>query len=128
MNPLPTVRDAAGSALHWGFGLANWSCTRSTEHIPKPAIVGFLKVDISRDEQRVLHALAQGGSIVPVKNPNGRIVGVECFNRDGWLLNQCTLLLFKKLKRKQAVASMDGRPYRITRRGLELVRSEVDNR
>ena len=85
-------------------------------------------MDISRDEQRVLHALAQGGVVVPKKAANGRVVGVECFNRDGWLLNQCNLLLFKKLKRKRAIASVDGQPYRITRRGLELVRSEVDNR
>ena len=85
-------------------------------------------MDISRDEQRVLHALAQGGVIMPAKNAKGRIIGVECFNRDGWLLNQCSLLLFRKLKRKRAIASTNSQPYRITRRGLELVRSEIDNR
>jgi uncharacterized protein YjhX (UPF0386 family) len=85
-------------------------------------------MDISRDEQRVLHALAQGGIIAPRKNANGRIIDVECFNRDGWQLTQCSLLLFKKLKRKRAIASADGQPYHITRRGLELVRSEFDNR
>lgn len=36
--------------------------------------------------------------------------------------------LFRKLKRKKAVWSSGGGPYRITRRGLELVRSELDNR
>lgn len=85
-------------------------------------------MDISRDEQRVLHALAQGGCIAPVKSSNGRIIDVQCFNREGWLLNQCNLLLFKKLLRKKAIASQEGRPYQITRRGLELVRSEFDNR
>ncbi len=85
-------------------------------------------MDISREEQRVLHALAQGGTIHAQKAGNGRITGVECLNRDGWLMQQCTLALFKKLKRKKAIASLDGRPYRITRRGLDLVRSEVDNR
>ena len=85
-------------------------------------------MDISREEQRVLHALAWGGCIRAVKQRNGRIIGVECFNRDGWLLTQCTLHIFRKLRRRKAVASADGRPYRITRRGLELVRSEVDNR
>ncbi len=85
-------------------------------------------MDISRDEQRVLHALAQGGCIAPVKSANGRIVDVQCFNRDGWLLNQCNLVLFRKLLRKKAIASHDSQPYRITRRGLELVRSEFDNR
>ncbi len=85
-------------------------------------------MDISRDEQRVLHALAQGGMIQPLKRPNGRIVDVRCFTRDGWLMTQCSLLIFKKLQRKKAIMSEDGRPYRITRRGLELVRSELDNR
>lgn len=39
-----------------------------------------------------------------------------------------TLLLFKKLRSKKAIASQQSQPYRITRRGLELVRSEFDNR
>lgn len=85
-------------------------------------------MDISRDEQRVLHALAQGGAIAPIKSPNGRIIAVELYNREGWRVPAFTLLLFKKLKRKKAIASQGGQPYRITRRGLELVRSEVDNR
>jgi uncharacterized protein YjhX (UPF0386 family) len=85
-------------------------------------------MDISRDEQRVLHALAQGGSIHLLKDARGKIAGVECFNRDGWLMSQCNLTLFNKLRRKKAIKSESGRPYRITRRGLELVRSEFDNR
>jgi len=85
-------------------------------------------LNISRDEQRVLHALAQGGSMLPRKDPRGHIIGIECYNRDGWLMPQATLPIFRKLKRKSAIASRDGGPYRITRRGLELVRSELDNR
>ncbi|MGN6487496.1 MAG: YjhX family toxin [Devosia sp.] len=85
-------------------------------------------MDISREEQRVLHALAQGGAIHATKSTNGKVVAVECLNRDGWLMNQCNLKLFRKLKSKGAIASAEGRPYRITRRGLELVRSELDNR
>ena len=85
-------------------------------------------MDISREEQRVLHALAQGGTIYALKNDKGRITGVECFNREGWKMEQCNLRLFSKLRRKKAIMSQDGRPYRITRRGLELVRAEVDNR
>ena len=85
-------------------------------------------MDISRDEQRVLHALAQGGIIKPLKNHKGRIAGLELYNRDGWLMPVLTLPLFKKLQRKKAVKSQNGEPYRITRRGLELVRSEFDNR
>lgn len=85
-------------------------------------------MDISRDEQRVLHALAQGGYIQPLKSSNGRIDALELYNRDGWRMPMLTLLLFKKLQRKKAIKSQNGQPYRITKRGLELVRSEVDNR
>lgn len=76
----------------------------------------------------MLHVLAQGGTITPLKNANGRIAGLELYSRDGWRLPVIDLTLFKKLQRKKAVASHGGQPYRITRRGLELVRSEFDNR
>ncbi|WP_224702449.1 YjhX family toxin [Devosia aquimaris] len=85
-------------------------------------------MDISRDEQRVLHALAQGGCIALIRNDDGKVTGLEFFNRDGWLSSGCSLLLFRKLKAKKAIKSSGGKPYRITRRGLELVRSEYDNR
>lgn len=85
-------------------------------------------MDISRDEQRVLHALAQGGRIALLKDSAGKVTGLEFFNRDGWLMSNCSLMLFKKLKAKKAIKSSGGQPYRITKRGLELVRSEYDNR
>ncbi len=85
-------------------------------------------MDISRDEQRVLHALAQGGNIAVIKDERGKIVAFEFFNRDGWLMSGLTAIIFSKLKAKRAIKSQGGRPYRITRRGLELVRSQVDNR
>lgn len=85
-------------------------------------------MDISRDEQRVLHTLAQGGSIHALKDYKGRVVAVECYNRDGWLMSRCDLFLFRKLRNRKAIASAGGQPYRITRRGLFLVRSEVNNR
>jgi hypothetical protein len=85
-------------------------------------------LDISREEQRVLHMLAQGGVIVPLKNGKGRIEGIELYNRDGWRIPSLDMLLFKKLKRRHSIASEKGGPYRITRRGLQLVRSEFDNR
>lgn len=84
-------------------------------------------MDISREEQRVLHALAQGGALHARKTESGKINDVELYRRDGWLM-PCTVRLFKKLKQKNAIASSEGRPYRITRRGLELVRSELSNR
>ena len=85
-------------------------------------------MDISREEQRVLHVLAQGGVLEPLKNNRGRIERVVFINRDGFMLPALDMLLFKKLKRCHTIASHAGGPYRITRRGLELVRSEVDNR
>ncbi len=86
------------------------------------------ELDISRQEQRVLHVLAQGGVIAPFKDPRGRIETVACITRDGFVLTDIGLALFKKLKRRHAIASRASGPYRITRRGLELVRSEADNR
>jgi uncharacterized protein YjhX (UPF0386 family) len=85
-------------------------------------------MDISRTEQRILHLLAQGGRIEIEKNQKKRIASVKCLTRDGWHYPGVDLDLFRKLKRKKAVSSTDGGPYRITRRGLELVRSELDNR
>jgi uncharacterized protein YjhX (UPF0386 family) len=85
-------------------------------------------LDISKAEQRVLHALAQGGSIHALKDHRGAIAGVECYNRHGWLMPEVGLRLFTRLRNRQAIASSEGRPYRITRRGLELVRGQLDNR
>ncbi|HVY50629.1 MAG TPA: YjhX family toxin [Devosia sp.] len=85
-------------------------------------------MDISREEQRVLHVLAQGGVIEALKDGHGRIEAVACINRDGFLLPNIGMPLFKKLKRRHTIASQNGGPYRITRRGLALVRSEADNR
>ncbi len=84
-------------------------------------------MDISRLEQRVLHLLAQGGRI-EIEKAAGRIVGVVCLTRDGWRYPGVDATLFRKLKRKKAVSSSNGGPYRITRRGLELVRAQLDNR
>ncbi len=85
-------------------------------------------MDISRDEQRVLHALAQGGRIAVIKDERGKTAGFEFFSRDGWLMNGLTPLIFNKLRAKKAIKSQGGQPYRITRRGLELVRAQTDNR
>ena len=85
-------------------------------------------MDISRDEQRILHLLAQGGWIELTKNQGRDQDQVECFTRDGWRYPGVSLMLFRKLKQKRALASKGGRPYRITERGLQLVRSEQDNR
>ncbi|MDX8529946.1 YjhX family toxin [Mesorhizobium sp. VK25A] len=79
-------------------------------------------------EQRILHLLAQGGRIEIEKNESRKIASVQCLTRDGWRYPGFDLKLFRKLRRKKAVSSTDGGPYRITRRGLQLVRAELDNR
>ncbi|MAK62967.1 MAG: hypothetical protein CMK09_18515 [Ponticaulis sp.] len=83
-------------------------------------------MDISRAEQRILHLLAQGGRIEKYRDETNDLQ-VECYNRDGWLFPQLDLILFRKLKRKRAIASRNSGPYRITKRGLKLVRSQFDN-
>ncbi|ASY56023.1 MULTISPECIES: YjhX family toxin [Sinorhizobium] len=84
-------------------------------------------MDISRAEQRILHHLAQGGRI-EIRREGKTIAEIRCFTRDGWVYPGVSLELFRKLKRKRAIKSSCGRPYRITERGLYLVRSELDNR
>lgn len=84
-------------------------------------------MDIKRDEQRILHLLAQGGWIEHHRS-RSKISEVKCFSRDGWLYPGLDLDLFRRLKRLRAISSSNGQPYRITERGLELVRSQLDNR
>ncbi|WP_274427056.1 YjhX family toxin [Chelativorans sp. YIM 93263] len=85
-------------------------------------------MDISRAEQRILHILAQGGRIDVEKDERGRIAQLHCVTRDGWYFPGLNVRLFRKIKRKKAIVSQNGGPYRITQRGLRLVRSQLDNR
>ncbi|WP_425989976.1 YjhX family toxin [Brevundimonas sp. TWP2-3-2] len=85
-------------------------------------------MNISRAQQRTLHALAQGGAIVLERDPDGRILKADCFTRDGFQLTDCTLSVWKKLKTKGLIQSLDGGPYRVNREGLARMRSQLDNR
>lgn len=85
-------------------------------------------MNVSKHEQRVLHALAQGGRITFEKDDRGKIIEVLCVNRDGWMLSDCTLGIFQKLRRRGLIASRDSGPYQITRLGLGAVRAQLDNR
>jgi uncharacterized protein len=85
-------------------------------------------VNISKAQQRTLHALAQGGSIVLERDERGRIVGAHCQTRDGWALADCDLTTFKALRKNGLIVSRNGGPYRINRDGLANLRSQLDNR
>lgn len=85
-------------------------------------------MDISSAEQRILHLLAQGGNIELIRNDARKIEGLRLMTREGWIFSQIDIVTFRKLKRKEAIASSSGKPYRITTRGLELVRSQLNNR
>ena len=90
--------------------------------------LGPTTMDISRAEQRILHLLAQGGWIELIRTDSKKPAEINCFNRDGWRYSGLDRELFRKLKRHRAIASKGGAPYRITRRGLALVRAQPDNR
>lgn len=85
-------------------------------------------MNINRNDQRVLHALAQGGIVRLFRDERGDIVAVECLNRDAWRLSPFGMDDFKRLKRRKLISSQKGGPYRITRLGLAAVRSQPDNR
>ena len=85
-------------------------------------------MNISKHEQRVLHALAQGGTIHFDRRENGKIADVTCFTRDGHVLTDCSLGIFERLKKRRFIRSKSGKPYQATRLGVQSVRAQLDNR
>lgn len=85
-------------------------------------------MNISRIEQRVLHALAQGGCIRHSRGPNGRIIEAMCITREGFILADCTPQILASLRRKRLVESRNAQPYRISDLGRRSVRAQADNR
>lgn len=76
----------------------------------------------------MLHALAQGGLIRHEHGDKGRISHIDCFTRDGYVLADCTLAIFAKLRSKRLIESRNGGPYRISQKGRTAVRPQPDNR
>ena len=85
-------------------------------------------MNVSKAQQRTLHALAQGGRIILERGERGEIIAADCITRDGWTLGDCDVAVFKSLKKKRMIASRGGQPYQITREGLVNLRSQLDNR
>lgn len=85
-------------------------------------------MNISKSEQRVLHVLAQGGHIQHLRDDGPRIAQVICYTRDGFVLEDCTLPIFRRLRHRGFVFSVDGGPYRISRLRRLSVRAQADNR
>jgi uncharacterized protein YjhX (UPF0386 family) len=85
-------------------------------------------LNISKHEQRVLHELALGGAIHYQRGANGKICAITCFTRDGYVLSDCSLEVFTRLKKRRFIRSQNGRPYRATRKGIVAVRAQLDQR
>jgi len=85
-------------------------------------------LNISKSEQRVLHVLAQGGEIHFERLPNGKVDSVRCITREGYILTDCTLSIFTRLRKRRFIKSVNGKPYRVTRSGNRAVNAQQDNR
>ncbi len=85
-------------------------------------------MNISKREQRVLHVLAQGGSIHVERMENGKVREVSCFTCDGHVLAECSLKLFDRLKKRRFIKSVNGQPYRATKLGIRSVNPQYNNR
>jgi uncharacterized protein YjhX (UPF0386 family) len=84
-------------------------------------------MNISRNEQRALHVLALGGCILHERENGPKITSVTCITREGMILSDFEMAIFKKLRRKRLIESRSGGPYHISKRGRVSVRAQIDN-
>lgn len=85
-------------------------------------------MNISKHEQRVLHELALGGAIHHERCDRGKIRAITCVTREGLILTDYTLKLFLRLKKRRFIRSQNGQPYRVSRKGIEAVRAQLNQR
>lgn len=85
-------------------------------------------MNISKQEQQVLHTLAMGGEIRRYLDETGKLAEITCFTREGFGLSNCTMGIFKKLKSKKLIRSKGGKPYRITHLGATSVQAKMNQR
>ncbi len=85
-------------------------------------------MNISKHEQRVLHELALGGFIHHERLESGKIHTITCYTRNGHVLEDCTLNVFKRLLKRRFIQSKSGRPYRATASGIKSVRAQMNQR
>jgi uncharacterized protein len=83
-------------------------------------------MNISKHEQRVLHVLAQGGTIRHDRR-GPKVAQAICVTRDGAILDGFSLDLFRRLHQRGFLESRGGGPYRISRTGRLAVRAQPDN-
>ena len=84
-------------------------------------------MNISKTEQRVLHALAQSGAIRHA-HEGGKVFEALCLTRDGMILADCTVPRFQRLRRRGLFERKGGAPYKISALGRQEVRARSDNR
>jgi uncharacterized protein YjhX (UPF0386 family) len=82
-------------------------------------------LNISKQEQRVLHILALGGSIRYLRKESGKVQEVTCYTREGHILSSCSMEIFQSLRRKKVINSKSSQPYRITKLGANSVQSQM---
>lgn len=95
---------------------------------PVATSISETSMNLSKTEQRVLHVLALGGAILAERADGPKVRGVTCVTREGAILEDCTLPLFRRLRARGLIASSGGAPYRISHRGRAAVRPQPDNR
>jgi uncharacterized protein YjhX (UPF0386 family) len=84
-------------------------------------------MNVSRSEQRVLHVLALGGSILHDRNEGPKVTSITCVTREGSVLSDCTMSAFIRLRKKRLIESRSCSPYRISQRGRLSARAQLNN-